>query len=116
MSTTHGDYIARMKLELDRLNVRMNVLQAGASEAKAESHQKYNSEMSKLRHQSRLVLANLDEISTAGEEGWNERVAEVERLCGAFSPWSQGLASSGLSSALRLPNSSGETSPLARRR
>ena len=42
--------------------------------------------MSKLRHQFRFALANLAEIAATGEQGWDERVAEVERLRDACSP------------------------------
>jgi hypothetical protein len=84
MSTTRSEYTAKMKLELDRLNAKMDVLQAKASLAKAEARQKYNSELSKLRHQSQLALAKLDEISAAGEEGWDNVVAEMEKLRDAF--------------------------------
>lgn len=80
MSTAHSDYMTRVKLGLDRLNGRMDLLQATASEAKAQVWQEYDRELSKLRHQSNLALANLDEVSAAGEEDWDKRVAEVETL------------------------------------
>ncbi len=84
MSTTRSEYTEKMKLELDTLNAKMNVLQAKAGEAKAEARQKYRSEMGKLRHQSQLALAKLDEISATGEEGWDKMVAEMEKLRDAF--------------------------------
>lgn len=84
MSTTRSEYTAKMKRELDTLNAKMETLQAKASEAKAEAQQKYKSEMSKLRHQSQLARAKLDEISGAGEEGWDKLVAEMEKLRDAF--------------------------------
>ena len=84
MSTTRHEYTAKMKLELDSLNAKMDVLQAKASLAKAEARRTYNSELSRLRRQSKLALAKLDEISAAGEEGWDNVVAEMEKLRDAF--------------------------------
>jgi predicted nucleic acid-binding Zn-ribbon protein len=84
MSTKRSEYTAKMKQDLDRLNAKMDALQAKASEAKAEARQKYNTEMGKLRHQSQLARAKLDEISAAGEEGWDKMVAEMEKLRDAF--------------------------------
>ncbi len=84
MSTTRSEYTAKMKRELDSLNAKMDALQAKASDAKAEVRQKYKSEMSKLRHQSQLARAKLDEIAAAGEDGWDKMVAEMEKLRDAF--------------------------------
>jgi hypothetical protein len=84
MSSTRRDYTAKMKRDLDSLNAKMDALQTKASEAKAEARQKYKSEMSKMRHQSQLALAKLDEISAAGEDGWDKMVADMENLRDAF--------------------------------
>ena len=84
MPTKRSEYTAKMKRELDALNAKMDALQAKAGEAKAEVQQKYKSEMSKLRHQSQLARAKLDEISAAGEDGWDKMVAEMEKLRDAF--------------------------------
>jgi predicted nucleic acid-binding Zn-ribbon protein len=84
MPTKRSEYTAKMKQELDTLNARMDALQAKAGQAKAEARQKYNSEMSKLRHQSTLARTKLEEISVAGEEGWDKLMAEMEKLRDAF--------------------------------
>lgn len=77
-------YIAKMKLQLDELNAKMNDLEAKAQQAKAEVRDKYREEMQKLRHQSRLAVAKLKEIETAGEGAWEAMVAEMEKIRDAF--------------------------------
>lgn len=77
-------YIAKMKLQLDELNVKMNDLEAMAQEAKADVRDKYREEMKKLRHQSKLAVAKLDEIKAAGESSWETMVAEMEKMRDAF--------------------------------
>jgi len=65
--TPHTAYIAKMKTQLDELNLKMNEL-----------------EMTKLRHQSKLAVAKLDELKAAGEDGWDAMVAEMEKMRDAF--------------------------------
>ena len=77
-------YTAKIKLELDQLNLKMNKLDAKAVEAKEEARDKYKEEMSKLRHQSKLAVAKLDEIKAAGEDKWEAVVAEMEKIRDAF--------------------------------
>ncbi|MCX7149926.1 MAG: hypothetical protein NTY05_11040 [Rhodocyclales bacterium] len=73
-----------MKLQLDELNVKMNELDARAQEAKADVRDKYREEMKKLRHQSKLAVAKLEEIKLAGESTWEAMVAEMEKMRDAF--------------------------------
>ncbi len=40
--------------------------------------------MAKLRQQSQLALAKLDELRTAGEDTWETMVAEMEKIRDAF--------------------------------
>ena len=77
-------YIAKMKLQLDELNLKMDELEAKAQEAKADVRDKYREEMKKLRHQSKLAVAKLDEIKAAGETTWEAMVAEMEKIRDAF--------------------------------
>ena len=69
MSTAHSEYMTKVELGLDRLNARMDLLQATASEAKAAGASRLCRALGKLHHQSGLALANLDEVTAAGEEG-----------------------------------------------
>ncbi|MDP1985379.1 MAG: hypothetical protein Q8K23_22750 [Sulfuritalea sp.] len=77
-------YIAKVKLQLDELNEDIGKLEAKAQEAKEEARAKYREEVLKLRHQSGLAVAKLDEIRAAGEESWETMVAEMEKIRDAF--------------------------------
>jgi predicted RNase H-like nuclease len=83
--TTREAYIAKMKLQLDELDTKMNQLEAKASEAKADALEKYKLEMTKLREQSTLAKARLNDLKAAGEDKWDAVVAEMEKVRDAFS-------------------------------
>ncbi len=84
MTTKRDAYIAKMKLQLDELNAKIDDLEAKAQEAKADVRDKYREEMKKLRHQSKLAVAKLDEIKSAGEDKWENMVTEMEKIRDAF--------------------------------
>ena len=77
-------YVAKMKLELDELNVKMTELEARAKDAKADAKASYETEMAKLRHQSKLAGDKLDEVKAAAEGSWHQMVSEMEKLRTAF--------------------------------
>ena len=77
-------YVAKMKLQLDELNARMGELEAKAKEAKEDARDKYNEDLGKLRHQSQLAVAKLDELKASGEDKWEAMVAETEKIRDAF--------------------------------
>ena len=83
--TSRETYIAKMKLQLDELDTKMNQLEAKASEAKADAVEKYQLEMAKLRQQSKLAKARLGDLKEAGEDKWDAVVAEMEKVRDAFS-------------------------------
>jgi chromosome segregation ATPase len=78
------EYVAKMKLQLDELNAKMDELEAKAKEAKEDARDKYKEEMGKLRHQSKLAVAKLDELKASGEDKWETMVAEMEKIRDAF--------------------------------
>ena len=84
MSAKRDEYVAKMKLQLDELNTKMDKLEAKASEAKEDARAKYKEEMSKLRQQSKLAKGKLDELKAAGEDSWDVMVAEMEKVRDAF--------------------------------
>ena len=84
MSTTREDYTAKMKQQLDDLNITIDALEAKASEAKAEARELYRAELVKVRHESKLAMAKLDEMKVAGEESWDKMVAEMDKIRDAF--------------------------------
>lgn len=82
--TNKNVYIEKMKSQLDELNANMNKLEAKATEAKADARAVYLEEMRKLRHQSKLAGAKLDELKAAGEDNWNVMTTEMDKLREAF--------------------------------
>ncbi len=67
--TTRETYIAKMKLQLDELNLQMDKLEAKAQEAREDVRDKYRAEMVKVHAQ---------------ESSWDAMVAEAEKIRQAF--------------------------------
>ncbi len=82
--TKRDEYTAKMKLQLDELNLKMDQLEAKAKEAREDAREKYRAEMTKLRHQSSLAVAKMNEFAAAGEDSWEKMVDEVEKVRDAF--------------------------------
>lgn len=82
--TKRDVYIEKMKTQLDELNAKMSQLETKAQEAKDDARDKYREEMRKLRHQSKVAIAKLDELKAAGEESWETLVADMEKIRDAF--------------------------------
>ena len=81
---TKETYIAKMKLQLDELDVKMKALEAKAKDAKEAAHDKYVEDMAKLREQSTLAKAKFDDLVEAGEDKWDNMVVEMEKVRDAF--------------------------------
>lgn len=82
--TTRDTYIAKMKLQLDELDMKMDALEVKAKEAKADAHDKYVEQMAKLREQSKAAKAKMAELKDAGEDKWDAMVLEMEKVSDAF--------------------------------
>jgi F0F1-type ATP synthase membrane subunit b/b' len=82
--TQRADYIAKMELQIDKLNKKMSGLEASAQDAKEEARQKYKDGMSKLRQQSKAAVAKLDEIKAASVDSWENLVTDMEKMHDAF--------------------------------
>lgn len=82
--TTKNVYIEAMKAQLDELNANMNKLEAKADEAKADARDAYLEQMRKLRHQSKLANAKLDELKEASQDNWDSMVKEADKVREAF--------------------------------
>lgn len=78
------EYTAKLKMQLDELNGKMDTLELKAKEAKEDARDAYKAEMAKLRHQSKLAGDKLEEMKAATEDGWEKMVAEVEKVRDAF--------------------------------
>lgn len=77
-------YIEKMELQIDKLNKKMLGLETSAQEAKEEARQKYKEEMGKLRQQSKVAAAKLDELKVAGADSWATLVADMEKIHDSF--------------------------------
>jgi len=77
-------YIAKMELQLDKLNSQMGDLEAKAQEAKEVARSNFKEEMSKLRQKSKLAIAKLDELKAASEDSWENMVADMEKMHDVF--------------------------------
>jgi ribosome recycling factor len=77
-------YIAKMELQLDKLNTQMGELEAKAQEAKEEARSNYKEEMSKLRQKSKLAISKLEELKAASEDSWETMVADMEKMHDVF--------------------------------
>lgn len=77
-------YIAKMKLQLDELNAKMDKLEAKATEAKEDVRAKYKEEITKLRQQSKLAKGKFEELKAASEDKWEAMVTEMEKIRDAF--------------------------------
>ncbi len=82
--STKDTYIAKMKLQLDELDAKMDVLEAKAKEAKADAHDKYLEQMARLRAQSKDAKAKMAEMKEASEDKWDAMVLEMEKISDAF--------------------------------
>jgi hypothetical protein len=79
-----NEYIAKMKMQLDELNATMNRLDAKTDATKADVRDMYLEEMRKLRHQSKLASARLEEVKASSEDSWQAMVAEMDKVKDAF--------------------------------
>lgn len=77
-------YIEKIKLQLDALNLKMGEVELKAKEAREDAREKYKMEMAKLREQSTLAVAKLDEMKAAGEDTWEAMVVQMEKVRDAF--------------------------------
>ncbi|MDI1244103.1 MAG: hypothetical protein PSV24_01715 [Rhodoferax sp.] len=82
--TAKNVYIETMKAQLDELDANMNKLETKAKEAKADARDAYLAEMRKLRHQSKLASAKLDELKAASEDSWKAMTTEMDKVREAF--------------------------------
>ncbi len=82
--TERTAFIEKMELQLNKLNKKMIDLEATSQEAKEEARQKFKDDMSKLRHQSKVALAKLDELKAASVDSWKNMVTDMEKMHDAF--------------------------------
>lgn len=79
-----AEYIVKMESQLNKLNAKMTGLETAAQEAKEEARQKYKEEMTKLRQQSKVAVAKLEELKASTEDSWETMVNDMEKMHDAF--------------------------------
>ena len=84
MSVKREEYTAKIKIRIDDLNKKIDVLEANADEVKEEVRANYEMEMTKIRLLSKQAVAKLEELKLGGEASWEKMVAEMEKICDAF--------------------------------
>lgn len=79
-----AEYIAKMEQQLEKLNLKMTDLAAETQTAKEEARDAYKEKVSKLRQQSKVAAAKLEELKTANEDSWGTMVTDMEKMHDAF--------------------------------
>ena len=82
--TSRDAYVAKMKSQLDELNLTMTELEAKADKAREDASVKYKEQIVKLREESKIAVAKLHELKAAGEDSWETMVSEMEKVRDAF--------------------------------
>lgn len=79
-----AEYITKMEKQLEKLNLKMTDLAAEAQAAKEEARETYKEKVTKLRHQSKVAAAKLEELKTASEDSWGTMVTDMEKMHDSF--------------------------------
>jgi len=77
-------YITKMEHQLEKLNLKMTELAAEAQAAKEEAREAYKEKVTKLRQQSKVAAAKLEEFKTASEDSWGTMVTDMEKMHDSF--------------------------------
>lgn len=78
------EYITKMEHQLEKLNLKMTELAAEAQTAKEEAREAYKEKVTKLRQQSKVAAAKLEELKTASEDSWGTMVTDMEKMHDSF--------------------------------
>jgi hypothetical protein len=81
---SRDEYIKNIKSSIDKLNANMKVLEDRTEDAQKDARKTYEEQLVKMRAQSKLAIAKLDEMQTAGADTWENMVAEIEKIRDAF--------------------------------
>jgi hypothetical protein len=82
--THREEYIVKMKLQLDELDIAIAAFEAKAHEAKVDAQETYTEGLFKLRQQSKLTLDKLEELKASSDSAWDQLVEEMEKVRDAF--------------------------------
>lgn len=84
LKSVREEYTAKVKHQLDALNVKVDELEGKMQLAKAEVRAGYRAELAKLRLQSEEASAKLDQLQAEGEASWDKMVHEMDKVRDAF--------------------------------
>lgn len=79
-----AEYITKMERQLEKLNLKMTELAAETQAAKEEARDAYKEKVTKLRQQSKVAAAKLEELKTASEDSWGTMVSDMEKMHDSF--------------------------------
>lgn len=78
--STRDEYVAQFKAKLDEWNAEIDELAAKTEKAKAQSRQKYISQLAALRQKRDEAAGKLTEIQTATGESWEAFKSGAEQV------------------------------------
>lgn len=78
------EYVAKMKQQLDELNAQIGELESKAQAGQEGLKKEYEEQLANLKEHSQAALMKLNEVKNAGEEKWDELIAEGEKVHKAF--------------------------------
>lgn len=84
LASVRAEYTAKVKHQLDALNVKVDALELKMQDAKAEVRASYRAELAKLRLQSEQASDKLDQLQADGEASWDRMVLEMDKVRDAF--------------------------------
>jgi hypothetical protein len=84
MSTVREDYCAKVKIQLDALNAKVDALEVHLQEINEEVQISCRVELHQLRQQSEMMSTQLAQIQTSGDASWNKMVQDMDGLRDAF--------------------------------
>lgn len=84
MTQLREEYSTKIKLQLDELNAKVDVMEAKMQLARAEVRSTYHGELVKLRLQSDQASEKLAQMQASGEEAWDQMVLEMDKVRDAF--------------------------------
>ena len=85
MTNFREDYSARIKLQLDEFNSKVDQLEEKIHEANTEARASYRIELAKLRLQSEQATDTLHQLRADGAATWDQMVREMDKVRNAFS-------------------------------
>ena len=78
------EYITKMEQQLEKLNLKMTQLAADTQVAKEEARDAYKEKVTKLRQQSKVAAAKLEELKASSEDSWGTMVTDMEKMHDSF--------------------------------